>query len=316
MADRPVRRALFLVALVPEAAAAMRAWVEAGHEIAGVWRRGGPRAGSGNGDKRLGYIAPRWSVSAVARKSGLDVRPVPHLSSWTDAASQARQTGADVLISVYFPQVVPQTMLDVFADRAVNLHPAPLPRYRGPAPIHAMILDGTLETDAAMTLHVMTSGLDEGPIISQTPVSLSPNPSHTGMSVAFARSAFALIRDDLPNYLEGKRLAVAQDEASATYFRTMVDDLFLSADQTLSEVRNRCEQFTAWQPLGIVGIPKANITGFGKVLGAPSGAPPDIGLWSIDMDIRDARIRLKRKRPLNRQRGRLSRLIGLVREPA
>ena len=50
------------------------------------------------------------------------------------------------------------------------LHPAPLPKYRGGTPIQHQILAG--ETKSAVSIFRMSSGIDDGPLYSQTPISL------------------------------------------------------------------------------------------------------------------------------------------------
>ena len=49
------------------------------------------------------------------------------------------------------------------------LHPAPVPKYRGGTPIQHQILAG--ETKSAVSILRMSSGVDDGPLYSQTPIS-------------------------------------------------------------------------------------------------------------------------------------------------
>jgi len=50
------------------------------------------------------------------------------------------------------------------------LHPSPLPKYRGGSPIQHQIIDG--KTDSAVTVFKMGSGIDDGDIYRQLPISL------------------------------------------------------------------------------------------------------------------------------------------------
>ena len=50
------------------------------------------------------------------------------------------------------------------------LHPSPLPKYRGGSPIQNQIING--EKNGAVTLFLMDSGIDTGPIINQKSISL------------------------------------------------------------------------------------------------------------------------------------------------
>ena len=308
-------RALFVGAVTPVLAAAMRGWREAGHEIAEVWLPERRHGGSGNRDRRLGLVAPHWSVAATARREGARLRHVPRLSGWDGAADAARATGADALVSVYFPFVVPEAVLDVFGGRSGNLHPAPLPRYRGPTPIAAMLLDDVLERDSAMTLHVIAPGLDEGPIIAQVPVAYAVDMHPTDYTLAMARAGGRMIRDDFPRYLDGGITAAPQDEAAATYMRVSGADTVLSKDLSAAQVERRCRLLAANRPMRVAGT-GAKVTGFGKVLGPPTGAPPRIGPVTLEMDVADARVRLMRKLPLQSNWRRLRSLWLNMRAPA
>jgi len=309
------RRALLVGSMNPVAAAVLRGWTARGHEVAGFWRGSRKHHGSGRRDARVGLLAPRWSVRAVTRRHGIPVREVPRLATWDDALREVDASGADVLISVYFPYVVPPHILERFGARAVNLHPAPLPRYRGPSPIGAMVLDGTLLTDAAMTLHVMTPGLDEGPIIAQQPIRFDWRKGIGGFTAASARAAEGLVRDELHAYLAGEITATPQDESLATYPRIGATDTVLTPDLTSEAMALRCRMLGERGRLGVEGFARAGVTGLAARLGPPTGEPPRIGLLSVEMNAADARVRLSRKTPFTRTGSRARSYIALVKEP-
>ncbi|MDA7541813.1 formyltransferase family protein [Gammaproteobacteria bacterium] len=54
--------------------------------------------------------------------------------------------------------------------KCIMLHPSPLPKYRGGSPIQNQIIRG--ETVGAVTIFLMDSGVDTGPIIAQEEISL------------------------------------------------------------------------------------------------------------------------------------------------
>jgi methionyl-tRNA formyltransferase len=309
------RSALFVGSFNPSAIAVMRAWLAAGHRIQAFWRGVTPTPGPVRRDRRLSVVLPRWSVAALAREHGFPVRDVSRLSSWPDAEKEARATGADVLISVYFPFVVPPAVLDIFGARALNFHPAPLPRYRGPSPVPAMILDRSILTDGAMTLHVMTQGLDEGPIVARRPVPFPDDLSLDGNALALARAAGWLARESLPRYLAGDLPATPQDTSQASYAKVMPADMALSARLSADEIRWRCRVFGADRTLQIDGLDRVRVTGFAGILGPATGRAPEVGPLSVAFDAADARVRLRRKLPMVRQIRRLRRFVLLARTP-
>lgn len=82
----------------------------------------------------------------------------------------ARDSGADVAISVNVPTIIGKPMLDAFPMGVVNMHAGDLPRFRGNAAPNWAILLG--EQRVVVTLHRMTESLDAGPILLQRSVEL------------------------------------------------------------------------------------------------------------------------------------------------
>ena len=291
-----VRRALFLARPVPVAAAAMRGWLAAGNEIVAIWIGRSPSLHLAHHDARLAYLAPRWSTAAVARRHGIAVHEAPRLANWAERLAAVRATGADVLVSAYFPFVVPRDILDHFGGRAVNFHPSPLPRYRGPTPSIAMMLDRSILTDAAMTLHVLSDGLDAGDIIARLPVKYAPEESFGRYELNLSRAARILSSEALPAYLDGHLTTTPQDESLAHYARVAINDFVLGPQLKGEETKWICNTIGKLRPLHFEGLGDIKIVGFDRDLGPPSGAGTRSGPLTIDVDVADRRVRLFRKR--------------------
>lgn len=71
----------------------------------------------------------------------------------------------DFLLVVDFGYIIPQWLLDVPSIAPLNIHPSELPKWRGSSPGQFALLFN--ETNSAVTLMVMDSKLDHGPIIHQ-----------------------------------------------------------------------------------------------------------------------------------------------------
>ncbi|MBD3282569.1 MAG: methionyl-tRNA formyltransferase, partial [Candidatus Portnoybacteria bacterium] len=67
-----------------------------------------------------------------------------------------------ILLCAY-GQIIPQEILDIPDLGPLNIHPSLLPKYRGPSPIHAAILNGDNKT--GVSLMVMDKEMDHGPVI-------------------------------------------------------------------------------------------------------------------------------------------------------
>lgn len=72
---------------------------------------------------------------------------------------------ADALLVFGFNWRLPQEALDTPRLGALNVHPAALPRYRGPSPVLWAIRNG--DRHLGLTVHRMTARIDAGPILAQ-----------------------------------------------------------------------------------------------------------------------------------------------------
>ena len=85
--------------------------------------------------------------------------------------------GADTLVlSGYMREIGPRVLAH-FAGRLVNIHPSLLPRHGGRGMygdrVHESVLaSGDLESGA--TVHLVTAGIDEGPVLAQARVPVLP----------------------------------------------------------------------------------------------------------------------------------------------
>jgi methionyl-tRNA formyltransferase len=134
---------------------ALRALIDAGHEIACVYTRAPKPAGRGKA------LRPS-PVEVAAREAGLPVR-CPR--SLRDAAEQAAfaALGADVAVVVAYGLILPQPVLDAPRLGCLNIHASLLPRWRGAAPIQRAIMAG--DTETGISIMRMDAGLDTGPVL-------------------------------------------------------------------------------------------------------------------------------------------------------
>lgn len=122
----------------------------------------------------------------------------------------------DLGLSVFYDRIVRPAFIGRFA-RLLNLHNAPLPRYRGVSPINWALKNG--EREHGVTIHEMTPEVDAGPIVAQVRFSIWPDRDEVmdvyRRALAFGWLLFeetAASLDELP--------AAPQDEAQATYYAT------------------------------------------------------------------------------------------------
>jgi methionyl-tRNA formyltransferase len=142
---------------------ALKALVEAGHDVAAVYTRAPKPAGRGQHEHKT-------PVHELAETLGLQVRTPRNLRS-EDEARAFKALDLDAAVVVSYGHVLPKSFLEAPVLGCVNIHGSLLPRWRGAAPIHRAIAAGDAET--GVTTMRMDEGLDTGPMLisERTPIS-------------------------------------------------------------------------------------------------------------------------------------------------
>jgi len=109
------------------------------------------------------------SIVSIAREHHVPVYQVTRLAA-AETRDTLAQLQADVACVACFPRRIPATLLDVPRWGFLNVHPSPLPHYRGPYPLFWMLRAG--EQQFGVTIHFMDEQLDTGDIAAQAEVDL------------------------------------------------------------------------------------------------------------------------------------------------
>jgi len=153
------------------------------------------------------------SLGSWAVENGIDVRRPSRL----DALDLDH---ADLGVSAFFDRIFRQRHIDAF-EMLVNVHNSPLPRYRGVRPINWALKNG--ETVHGVTLHIITPGIDEGPVLDQELYPIDPEEDE--VRDVYGRgldAATRLLRRAIPSIWDLPH--VDQVEADATYYSAADDD--------------------------------------------------------------------------------------------
>src|SRR3989339_609945 len=121
------------------------------------------------------------------------------------------------LCVAFGPPFFDENLIDIFTHKIVNIHPSPLPKYRGATPGPWQIING--ETVSAVTFFQIDTLPDHGPIISLIPLTIDP----TDTADTFYTKAFSLAAQHLDSTLTSYVLnplssLTPQDHSQKTYF--------------------------------------------------------------------------------------------------
>jgi methionyl-tRNA formyltransferase len=309
-------RSLIIASPTLITAEVISSWLETGNEIAEVWCCE-PDSPFLRPPKSLaGKIFPEFDSIRILQRAGVNVRLCPPLKHWAGACSAARATGADVLVTLQTLNIVPQEVLSVFGDHAINFHPSLLPGYRGSAPRQGMLLDDAADEFGGITMHCLTEGIDEGPIIAQRRCPASDASNMFEWDHMIARSAASMVELELPAFLNGNLRAQDQVPGSGSYRRVSQTEKVLTSALTLEDLEKRFRgvgRYFAMSWADKAGEKPQAVTGIYSHIGPPTGTPAKTTSLFLEVDICDARIRLRRKSVLYQLSRVVARLSAMQR---
>ena len=84
-----------------------------------------------------------------------------------------RERGIEVIALAGYMRILTPFLVDAWEGRMLNIHPSLLPKYPG-LETHARAIAAG-EVEAGCTVHLVTAGVDEGPILGQARVPILPD---------------------------------------------------------------------------------------------------------------------------------------------
>ena len=147
--------------------------------------------------------------------------PVVQPASLKEAAVVAQLAGfrPDIIVVAAFGQILPPPVLDIPRYGCLNLHPSLLPRFRGAAPAAAAILAGDESTGVSIML--MDSGLDTGPVLARKPVEIAPQDTTGSLTDKLSQVAARLLPEVMVGWTKGEIKPRPQNEAEVTYCQAL-----------------------------------------------------------------------------------------------
>jgi methionyl-tRNA formyltransferase len=186
---------------------ALRAILDAGHEVAAVYTRPPRAAGRG--------MTPRKApVHAVAEQSGLQVL-TPERLKGAEEQKRFRALHADAAVVVAYGLILPRPILEGTRHGAFNLHASLLPRWRGAAPINRAIMAG--DTETGVSIMRVAEDLDAGPVCLEIRVPIGPDETAGELHDVLAERGARLMVQALAALERGQLDCRPQAEEGATY---------------------------------------------------------------------------------------------------
>ena len=186
-----------------------------------------------------------FPVLAVAERLGLKVF-TPFGKKELSELFRIKPVSSKLGIVIDYGFIINQDVIDYFPLGIINSHFSLLPEWRGADPITFSILSGQKETGVSLML--ITAGMDEGPLLSQTPYEIPAGMTTPELTEELIKVSARSLQKIIPLYVSGEAKSAPQEEAALpghqeiTYSRKLtkqdgVLDFSKPAEQLEREIR-------------------------------------------------------------------------------
>ena len=123
----------------------------------------------------------------LARAAGIEARAIDQRDFPKDREGHERAlnaaleaAGVEAVALAGYMRILTPVLIDAWAGRMINIHPSLLPKYPGLDTHNRAIAAG--DAEAGCTVHLVTLGVDEGPILGQARVPIMPGDNEHSLS--------------------------------------------------------------------------------------------------------------------------------------
>jgi methionyl-tRNA formyltransferase len=143
---------------------------------------------------------------------------------------------ADILFLLSYGRLLTQALLDAPRIASINLHPSPLPWYRGAAPIERQIMDGCRQS--AVSVIRMNGLLDRGELLAQEPFTIADSDYRTDVEASIIRVGTPLTLHVFDQLLHRSTTPLQQTGAGSYARKLKFDDELIDWSGSVEQAYN------------------------------------------------------------------------------
>jgi methionyl-tRNA formyltransferase len=160
-------------------------------------------------------IADQTDLAAFASEHGIPLHRIGSVNA--DAVkAEIREHDPELLFVVGWSRLVDGEVLELPSVAALGMHPAPLPRGRGRAPLAWSIVKGLDET--ALSFFHLVEAADAGDLVGQEPLPIDEEDDAASLYADMVEAGRTLIRRHYPEFEAGEVPREPQDDSEATWW--------------------------------------------------------------------------------------------------
>ncbi len=185
----------------------LKALVEAGHDVVGVFTQ--PDRPKGRGNR-----VEETPVKKYALANGIKVFQFERIRK-QEGLDALRGLAPELCVTAAFGQILSKKILEVPKLGTINVHASLLPRHRGAAPVNQAIIMGDEVT--GVTTMFTDVGLDTGDMLLKTETRIDPDETAGELTERLAVMGAKLLIETIAELEKGTLKQTKQDESLATY---------------------------------------------------------------------------------------------------
>ncbi|WP_424017677.1 methionyl-tRNA formyltransferase [Halorientalis pallida] len=160
-------------------------------------------------------ISDQISFDQVAAETNSDLHEVESVNE-AAVVDRIEQYAPDLLFVVGWSQLVNQRVIEIPSVAALGMHPTPLPRGRGRAPVAWNLIKGYERTK--LSLFELEEEADAGQIYGQHEITIDERDDAQTLNQKIYEAGERLLRSCYPRIEDGSIAPSAQDDAEATWW--------------------------------------------------------------------------------------------------
>lgn len=239
-------------------------------------------------------------VKKVAMQYGIDVFQPEKIRM---DFQKIREVEPDLIITCAYGQIIPEEVLSIPKIGSFNVHASLLPKYRGGAPIHHVLLNGDSVT--GVTIMYMDKGMDTGDMISKREYEILPSDNVETLHEKLSLLGAQLLLETLPEIIQGTNARTAQNPDEATYaYNIKREEERIDFRRTGKEILNQIRGLNSW-PLANMLVCgeefKVFEAFFRKTKNPIPGKVREVLKDSIGIDVLDGTIYITKLKPFGKK---------------
>ena len=215
----------------------LKALVEAGHDICGVFTQP-------DKPKNRGMKLQPTPVKVYALTQNIPVfQPIKMRNG--EALAILKELSPELIVVAAYGKILPVDILELPPKGCINIHSSLLPKYRGSAPINWAILNG--EDETGVSIQYMAVGVDTGDVIAYSTTQISLEENAQQLYDRLARMGAELICPVVTAIEQGTAAATPQDHTQASHAPMLSKELSpIDWSKNAREIHNQVRGLYPW----------------------------------------------------------------------